>query len=76
MAHPGEGFALRVHDSKAGPTAAQAEAFERLLANARQAPHPFGMTMLLPFDRLRPLLAPWGRLQPQPAPGERPGMRR
>lgn len=34
--HLGEGFALRVHGTRQGPTAAQAEAFARLLANARQ----------------------------------------
>ncbi|MBB6563037.1 hypothetical protein HNP48_005754 [Acidovorax soli] len=34
--HLGEGFALRVHGARQGPTAAQAEAFARLLANARQ----------------------------------------
>ncbi len=36
IAHLGEGFALRVHGAREGPTAAQAEAFARLLANARQ----------------------------------------
>ncbi|WP_428000177.1 hypothetical protein [Acidovorax sp.] len=36
IAHLGDGFALRVHGAKQGPTAAQAQAFSRLLANARQ----------------------------------------
>lgn len=34
--HLGDGFALRVHGSRAGPTPAQAEAFAHLLANAPQ----------------------------------------
>lgn len=36
MAHLGDGFALRLHGAREGPTRAQAEAFARLLANALQ----------------------------------------